>query len=147
MVARGELAAAIGVGRVDAPDVRPLIPNAHDAESSWYQNTGIYPINHNVVVKDARLQEEPTLAPRLFEVFKAAKEVLLQRLEAGVDLSDAEQVLAQRRHLVGADPLPYGLAANDTALEAVIQFAVDQHILPRRVNLDEVFASNTLDLA
>jgi 4,5-dihydroxyphthalate decarboxylase len=68
-------------------------------------------------------------------------------LEAGVDLSDAEQVLAQRRHLVGADPLPYGLAANDTALEAVIQFAVDQHILPRRVNLDEVFASNTLDLA
>jgi len=51
---------------------------------------------------------------------------------------------AQRRHLVGADPLSYGLAANETALEAVIQYAVDQHILPYHVHLKDVFASNPL---
>ena len=61
-----------------------------------------------------------------------------------MELSDAEQTLAQHRHLVGADPLPYGLAANETALEAVIQYAVDQHILPYHVHLKDVFASNPL---
>lgn len=146
MVASGELAAGIGVGRVDSPDVKPLIPNAREAEAAWYQKTGIYPINHAVVVKDSLLQADPTLAPRLFEAFKEAKAAFLKRLNSGVELSSEEQALAQRRSLVGDDPLPYGLARNRKALEAVIQFAQDQKILPRRVNPEEMFSSNTLDL-
>jgi len=146
MVASGELAAAIGVGRVDSPDVKPLIPNAREAEAAWYQNTGIYPINHTVVVKDALLQADPTLAPRLFNAFKEAKAALLRRLGSGAELSSDEQALAQRRSLVGDDPLPYGLARNRKALEAVIRFAHDQQILPRLVSPEEVFAHNTLDL-
>src|SRR5919109_2839890 len=43
MVAKGELAAAIGAGRVDSADVKPLIPSAREAEATWYQKTGIYP--------------------------------------------------------------------------------------------------------
>jgi 4,5-dihydroxyphthalate decarboxylase len=146
MVASGELAAAIGVGRVDSPDVKPLIPNAREAEAAWYRKTGIYPINHTVVVKDALLQADPTLAPRLFDAFKEAKAAFLQRLRAGAELSTDEQALAQRRSLVGDDPLPYGLARNRPALEAVIRFAQDQKILPRRVSAEDMFASNTLDL-
>src|SRR4029453_12795160 len=69
MVAKGELAAPIGGGRVSPPDVKPLIPNAREAEASWYRKTGIYPINHTVVVKDSLLQADPTLAPRLFVAF------------------------------------------------------------------------------
>src|SRR5919197_628659 len=149
MVASGELAAAIGLGRVDSPDVKPLIPNAREAEAAWYQKTGIYPINHTVVVKDSLLQADPTLAPRLFNAFKEAKTVFLQQLNTGGmggELSGDEQALAQRRSLVGDDPLPYGLARNHKAVEAVIQFAQDQKILPRKVNPEAVFASNTLDL-
>jgi 4,5-dihydroxyphthalate decarboxylase len=146
MVANGELAAAIGVGRVDSPDVKPLIPNAREAEAAWYQKTGIYPINHTVVVKDTLLETDPTLAPRLFDAFKEAKAAFLQRLSAGAELSSEEQALAQRRSLVGDDPLPYGLARNRPALEAVIRFAHDQQILPRLVSPEEIFPSNTLDL-
>jgi 4,5-dihydroxyphthalate decarboxylase len=146
MVASGELAAAIGVGRVDSPDVKPLIPNAHEAEAAWYHKTGLYPINHTVVVKDSLLQADPTLAPRLFEAFKEAKEVFLRQLSTGAELSGEAQALAQRRSLVGADPLPYGLARNRKAIEAVIQFARDQKILPRQVSPEEMFASDTLNL-
>jgi 4,5-dihydroxyphthalate decarboxylase len=146
MVANGELAAAIGVGRVDSPDVKPLIPNAREAEAAWYRKTGIYPINHTVVVKDALLQADATLAPRLFTAFKEAKGAFLQRLSAGTELSAEEQTLAQRRSLVGEDPLPYGLARNHKAIEAVIRFAHDQQILPRQVSPEEVFAHNTMDL-
>jgi 4,5-dihydroxyphthalate decarboxylase len=146
MVAEGELAAAIGVGRAESPDVKPLISNAREAEAAWYTKTGLYPINHTVVVKDSLLQADPTLAPRLFRAFKEAKAMFLQQLSSGADLSSDGQVLAQRRSLVGDDPLPYGLARNRKALEAVIQFAHNQHILPRQVSPEEMFASNTLDL-
>src|ERR671937_235974 len=146
MVASGELAAAIGVGRVDSPDVKPLIPKAREAEAAWYQKTGIYPINHTVVVKDSLLQADPTLAPRLFTAFQEAKAAFLQRLSSGAELSGEAQILAQRRSLVGHDPLPYGLARNRKAIEAVIQFAQDQKILPRKVSPEEMFASNTLNL-
>jgi hypothetical protein len=37
-----ELAAAIGAGKVDSPDVKPLIPNAREAEAAWYRKTGIH---------------------------------------------------------------------------------------------------------
>jgi len=131
---------------VDSPDVKPLIPNAREAEAAWYQKTGIYPINHMVVVKDSLLQADPTLAPRLFNAFKEAKAVVLQRLSSGAELSGEEQTLAQRRSLVGEDPLPYGVARNRKTMEAVIQFAHDQKILPRTVNPEEMFARNTLDL-
>jgi len=146
MVASGELAAAIGVGRVDSAEVQPLIPNAREAEATWYQKTGIYPINHTVVVKDALLQADSTLAPRLFNAFSEAKAQFLQRLTAGAELSGEDQALAQRRSLVGADPLPNGLTRNRQAIEAVIQFAHAQKILPRLVSPEEMFASNTLDL-
>jgi len=69
MLVAGELAAAIGVGKVDSPDVKPLIPDAAEAEAAWYRKTGIYPINHTVVVKDTLLQSDPSLAPRLFAGF------------------------------------------------------------------------------
>src|SRR6185503_19199843 len=91
MVASGELAAAIGVGRVDSPDVKPLIPNAREAEAAWYHKTGLYPINHTVVVKDSLLQADPTLAPRLFHAFKEAKAVFLKQLSTGAELSGEAQ--------------------------------------------------------
>jgi 4,5-dihydroxyphthalate decarboxylase len=146
MLAEGELAAAIGAGQVDSPDVKPLIANPREAEAAWYRKTGIYPINHTVVVKDSLLQADPTLAPRIFGAFKEAKAAFLKQLDSPATLSGDAQVLAQRRSIVGDDPLPNGVARNRKALEAIIQFARDQKILPRAVSPEEVFARDTLGL-
>ncbi len=146
MVAKGELAAAIGAGQVNSPDVKSLIPNARDAEAAWYRKTGIYPINHTVVVKDALLSADPTLAPRLFKAFVDAKAVFLAQLSSGAELTADAKALAERRAVVGDDPLPYGLARNRKAMDAVIAFARDQKILPRPVKPEEMFAGTTLDL-
>ena len=146
MVAKGELAAAIGAGKVDSPDVTPLFPNAGELEAAWYRKTGIYPINHTVVVKDSLLQADPTLGPRVFSAFKDAKGALLKQLAGGGELSGEAQTLAQRRKVVGDDPLPYGLAKNRRAMEAIIRFALDQKILPRAVEPEAMFPGNTLGL-
>ena len=145
MLLGGELAAALGVGKIDSPDVKPLIPDAAAAEAAWYRKTGIYPINHTVVVKDTLLDAEPSLAPRLFAGFEAAKAQFLKQLSEGSELPADAAVLAKRRSIVGDDPLPNGLARNRKALEAIIRFAHDQKILPRVINPEEMFA-NTVNL-
>jgi 4,5-dihydroxyphthalate decarboxylase len=117
-----------------------------EAEAAWYRKTGIYPVNHTVVVKDSLLQSDPTLAPRLFGAFKDAKAVFLNELASGATLAADAQAIAQRRSIVGDDPLPYGVAKNRKALEAIIQFARDQKILPRAVTPEDMFPRNTLDL-
>jgi len=146
MLVKGELAAAIGVGAVDSPDVKTLLVSPREAEAAWYRKTGIYPVNHTVVVKDSLLQSDPTLAPRLFDAFKDAKAVFLKQMDSGATLPADAQAIAQRRSVVGDDPLPYGLARNRKALEAIIQFAREQKILPRAVTPEEMFPRNTLDL-
>jgi 4,5-dihydroxyphthalate decarboxylase len=146
MLVAGELAAAIGVGKVDSPDVKPLIADAAAAEAAWYQKTGIYPINHTVVVKDALLESDPSLAPRLFAAFQSAKTQFLKELASGSELPPEAQALAKRRALVGDDPLPNGLGHNRKALEGIIRFAHEQKILPRTVQPEEMFAGNTLEL-
>jgi 4,5-dihydroxyphthalate decarboxylase len=146
MLAEGELAAAIGAGKIDSPDVKPLISDAAAAESAWYRKTGIYPINHTVVVKDALLQSDPSLGPLLFAGFEAAKAQFIKQLGSGAELPAEAQALAKRRSLVGDDPLPNGLERNRKALEAIIRFAHEQKILPRTIKPEEMFAANTLNL-
>jgi 4,5-dihydroxyphthalate decarboxylase len=141
MLVKGELAAAIGVGKVDSADVKPLISDAAAAEAAWYRKTGIYPINHTVVVKDALLESDPSLAPRLIAGFEAAKAQLLKQLSSGGELPAEAEILARRRSIVGDDPLPNGVAANRKALEAIIRFAHEQKILPRTVEPEELFAA------
>jgi 4,5-dihydroxyphthalate decarboxylase len=51
------------------------------------------------------------------------------------------------REITGADPLPYGLAANRAVLDELARAAVDQHILDRVPDLDALFAPGTRELA
>jgi hypothetical protein len=45
----------------------------------------------------------------------------------------------------GGDPLPFGLEANRPTIEALIQYAYDQKIIPAKVRPEEVFAPNALE--
>lgn len=141
MLADGDLAAAIGAGPVDSPDVKPLIQDAAAAQAAWYRKTGVYPINHMIVIQDSLLEQDGSVAGRVYAAFAEAKQRFLQRLNAGESLSSEDEALAKRRALVGDDPLPYGIEANRPALETIIQYARDQHILSQAVAPEAIFAS------
>jgi 4,5-dihydroxyphthalate decarboxylase len=143
LIASGELAGGVGMGRVDSPDVKPLIANAAQAATDWYKNEGIFPINHTVVVKNSVLESDPTIAERLFNGFNQAKEAFLKQLDAGGELSDEAKEFAARRDYMGRDPLPYGIEPNRKALETIIRYAHQQGILPRNYAPEEVFARGT----
>ena len=147
MLAEGEIAAGIGVGQVDSDDVKPLIGDARNAAVQYFKDKGVYPINHTVVVKDELLAANPWLAEELFNTFKTAKASYITKLDAGADLSDADQAIARNGKDVGGDSLPYGLAANNTTMEAIIQACVDQKVIPSKFSVEEVFAPSTVSLS
>ena len=146
MLLSGEIDAAIGAGRIDSPNVRPLFSDPEGADADWHRKTGIYPISHMVVVKDAALESTPGLAEELFNVFKAAKTPYIQRLQSGATTEPADAALLQMADTVGGDPLPYGLESSRKTLETFIDFNVSQGVIPEKVDPAALFPAATLRL-
>ncbi|MCH7745235.1 MAG: ABC transporter substrate-binding protein [Chloroflexi bacterium] len=146
MLISGEIDAAIGVGNIDSSHVEPLIPDARKASIEHFQQTGIYPINHTIVIKDELIEANPWLPEELFSLFKAAKDSYIRLLGSGGRLDSADEAIVQMGKIVGGDPLSYGIEPNRKTLEAFIDFNVDQQIIPRKVDVEELFASSTLVL-
>jgi 4,5-dihydroxyphthalate decarboxylase len=144
LVASGEIPAAIGL-EIEPPDVKPLIPSATEAGLEALRNRGHYPINHLIVVKEELLDAHPDLAPDIFDAFAEAKRDYVRRLESGQIEKPTRIDDLHRRvmEVTGCDPLPYGIAPNRQPLEELIQYAVEQRILPRPVSVEQLFPSNT----
>ena len=139
MLASGEIPAAIGV-QIDAPDVKPLIPNARQAGLAALREHHFYPINHTVVIKNEVLTKHPGAASDLFDAFREAKRPYVARLAAG-RIENADDAFFKGVMDVIGDPLPYGIEPNRQMLEAVIDHALEQQIIPRHVAVDDLFAA------
>jgi len=146
LLVSGEIGAAVGDIRVESPDIQSLIPDARNAGIAYFRKTGIYPVNHCLVIKNELLKAEPWVAEELFNAFKTARNGYLARLEKGVDLSPADETAIGLGRAVGGDPFPFGVNANRKALEAIVQFAFDQQVIPNKPGLEELFAPNSLTL-
>jgi len=141
----GELAAAVGDIRTDAPEVKPLIPDARHAGFASFRTTGVYPVNHGLVVQNAVLEREPWVAEALFGAFAAAKALYLKRLRSGEAAGPADKNAAELAEVVG-DPFPFGFAPNRRPVETLVGYAVEQHLIPTRVTPESLFAPSTLHL-
>src|SRR5262249_8896857 len=73
MLLSGEIDAAVALAGLDPAQVRTVIPDADAVAAEWSRRSGVHPINHVVVVKDALLAEHPWLADELMRLFLAAR--------------------------------------------------------------------------
>jgi 4,5-dihydroxyphthalate decarboxylase len=136
-----EIDAAIGEIKTDSPDIKPLIPDARNAAFGYFRRTGVYPINHGIVIKNSLLKQAPWLGDDLYRAFEAAKAIYLKNLRASSGLSSWDSAAADNAAAVG-DPFPFGIDANRKTLETMTQFAVDQRMVPRRFTVEELFTVN-----
>lgn len=156
MMSSGEIqagfAANAGIGREGPPqegwqakerkgteNYRELFPDADALGREWFQRTGIYPMHSTLVVKDEILESQPGLAPSLFAAFQESKLRYVARLRRGeVSGKNDERYINQMR-IVGDDPLPYGLDVNRRSIETLILYAFQQGLIPRKLNVNELF--------
>ncbi len=143
----GSIVAAVGAIPGAPASVKPLIPNAEQAGFASYRKTGVFPVNHTVVVRDDLLEKYPTLGAELFAALKKSKDAYLSKLDRkATNLSAEDKLTVELERGVDGDPFPYGVPSNRKALEALAQAAFDQHITPRVYSMEELFAKGTLDL-
>ena len=129
MLLSGEIDAAIALAGIDPAQTRTVIPQADDAAAAWYRKTKAYPVNHVVVVKDVLLAEHPWLAQELLRLFVESKR-------------QAPRTSSPLAPLVGDDTEPYGVAANQPAIDLLMRYAAQQKLIPRPYAAEELFAAN-----
>lgn len=146
LIVSGEIPAAIGV-QVASPDVRPLIVDAKAAGFAALRERAFYPINHTVVVRNDLLAAHPDLAADLFHAFADAKRLYVEQLAAGtIAQPSSDDEFFGRVMTIAGDPLPYGIEPNRAMLEAAVRHCVEQGILDRPVDVDDVFPPSTRQL-
>jgi 4,5-dihydroxyphthalate decarboxylase len=138
LLLNGVVDAAIGEIGIEAPEIKPLIPDARNAAFDYFRRTGVYPINHGIVVKNALLKQAPWIADELARAFEAAKAIYLKDLEGSGSISSWDKAAIDNAKVVG-DPFPFGIEKNRKALEAITAFAADQKMVPRRYSVEELF--------
>ena len=136
-----------GVDLTGHQSVRRLFPNPVAEGARYYRKTGIYPINHGMIVRRSLLEEHPWVAVNLYQAFVAAKERVRARSREVLDPYFRLGLLPPAaRDALDADPFPYGVKANRQTLETIARYSHEQGLTPRVLSLEEIFAPSTLDL-
>ena len=124
--------------------VRYLFAQREAEAHRYFAKTQLYPINHCVVIRRSLVERYPWLPLNLFTAFASAKQLdTAQRLSS---LGPSFATGAVSREAAAIDPLLYGVKTNERVLNTLMDYLHEQHLVTRRVALDEIFHPSTLDL-
>jgi 4,5-dihydroxyphthalate decarboxylase len=158
MMLSGELEAALyyirDVNLVDRsredlrghPDIGPLFPDPRAEGVRFYEKTGLFPINHCMVIRRELAEAEPWIVLNLLKAFQEAAEVADARRAAHVEAHVETGLLSPKAAAALERPLfRHGVRANRAVLETAAAYSAEQGLTPRTMRLDELFAASTLE--
>lgn len=155
MLFKGELDAVICANLFPSlldppPHVRRLFENYEEVEAAYFRKTGIFPIMHSVAIRQELWEECPWIAISLFKAFQRAKEIAYERLNDTspykISLAWFRQPVEQQRKILGADPWPYGLEKNRHVVATLMTYLYEQGLAKEKLEVEKLFAPNTLEL-
>ena len=129
MLREGELDAAIyGADLPNDPTLQSVIADPEGAAQAWYAHHKVVPINHMVVVTEKLAQSHPEIVKEIYRLLLQAK--------TAAGLPKPGQI----------DFLPFGAEACRPALQTVINYAWQQGLIPRKIDVEELFDDTTRGL-
>jgi 4,5-dihydroxyphthalate decarboxylase len=129
------------------PHVQHLFADRTAEGKRYFRKTGIFPINHGMVVRRSVYERNPWVALNIFNAFRQAKEQVAAQTRALVSThSQLGLVPDGTAEGLQQDAYPYGVKTNQMVLDTVCQYSHEQGLTPRVLGLDEIFAPSTLDL-
>jgi 4,5-dihydroxyphthalate decarboxylase len=110
--------------------LRPLLPDTETAERDYFARTGIYPLNHAVVIHQSCLAKHPAAPKALFDACCASKQ---QYYAAGGNLNPWGDP-------PGKDPIPFGLTAKNREIVGTLwRYLLEQKLITRIPDMDSLF--------
>ncbi len=128
------------------PGFAPLFRDRAAEGLRYYRKTGIYPINHGMVIRREVAEKHPWAILNILKAFVGANELADRQRMEHIEYYRASGLLTAETYDALQEPLVrHGIAANRATLETAAQYSLEQGLTPRLVALDEVFARSTLD--
>lgn len=127
--------------------IRRLFADPKQEEAKYFQKNGYYPIMHLVAIKDDVLEKNPWLAQNVMAAFDKAK-------AACMDYYDdpnwsrfvwGRHLFEEERKAFGDDPWPHGVQKNRANLERFVSYSLDQGLMQKKLDVEELFALTTRD--
>lgn len=129
MLRDGELDAAIyGADLPNDPTLKSLIADPEAVAQRWYRRHRVVPINHMVVVTEKLASSDPVAIREIYRLLVQAKKA------AG--LPRAGEI----------DFLPFGFEACKPALKMIAGYALQQSLIPTKIDVAELFDTTTRSL-
>jgi 4,5-dihydroxyphthalate decarboxylase len=135
------------VDLLSRPEIRTLFPDPREEGIRYWKKTGVFPINHGMVMRRELAEKHPWLAINLVQAFNDANAIAdAERLEHAQYHIDTGLLPASAREALKTRIVRHGVVANRATLEAAALHSLEQGLTQRRVTLEEAFAPSTLEL-
>ena len=146
MLAAAELDVALVGGSAQAQAdaaLRPLFADAMAEGRRFYAAHGYVPANHLYMVRGSLAREQPALVANLYQAFCAARSLAQQGLprDTPAGVLFGSEYLAQTCATFAGDPFTYGIDANRTMLETVVQLCQAQGLVRDQPCIEHLFVA------
>jgi 4,5-dihydroxyphthalate decarboxylase len=135
-------------GKGDWSKIRPLFPDRMAEGARFFKKHGFLPVNHTYIIRGDIHWKYPWVADNLYAGFVRAKALAREKLEERIPaaLFFGPEYLAMTRDMIGEDPFPYGIKANQAMLDTIVGYSYEQGLTSRKMTIAELFAESTLEL-
>jgi 4,5-dihydroxyphthalate decarboxylase len=123
------------------PDFKYLFSDPLAEGIRYYRKTGLFPINHQAVLRSDVEQKEPWVVLNLLKAFDRANEIANAQRREHVDYHLATGLLAGDAK---TPLLHHGVKANRKVVETIAQFSLEQGLTPRLIKIEELYAPSVL---
>lgn len=128
------------------PDFKSLFPDPHAEGVRFYTKTGLYPINHCMVIKREITNRHPWTVLNLFKAFVRANDIAEKaRMEAVAYHVETGLLPPEARKALTTPLIRHGVKANRRVLETTAQYSFEQGLTPRLVKIEEMFAPSVME--
>jgi 4,5-dihydroxyphthalate decarboxylase len=130
----------------DSKKIRRLFADPKQEEVRYFQKNGFYPIMHVVAFKDDVLAKNPGLAPSVMAAFDKAKAVCMDYYDDPnwSRFIWGRHLFEEERKAFGDDPWPHGIKKNRANLERFIGYSLDQGLMQKQLEVEQLFATGSL---
>lgn len=127
------------------PEIKRLFPDPIAEGVRYFRKTGLYPINHGMVIKREIVGKHPWTVLNLYKAFERANRMADEQRAEHVNYHVATGFIdAQAGAALRQPVLHHGIAANRKVLETAAQYSHEQGLTPRLMKLDELFAPSAM---
>lgn len=128
------------------PLIKPLFPDPVAEGVRFYRKTGIFPINHGMVIRREIAEKHPWTVLNLMKAYDRAAAIADQQRIAQVEYHVwAGLISAEAGKALREPAIRHGIKANRKTLETAAVYSHEQGLTPRLMKLDELFAASTMD--